>query len=166
MLVLDGQLIICIEAKFGSGNTLAHEGGVKDGHKPGDRKGLLRRYLDPAPPETRRIIRSNGIGEMFHSQLFRNIIFASSMAKGCDWHVVNLVSDTQWKSGKSSKQYSFVNPEGSVRTYLHPDRQSSFTFRTWEALHGALIKGESDLSQLDAYFCSKSAHYRRAFDPT
>src|SRR6202158_282725 len=58
MLVLGEQLVICVEAKFTSGNTLADadEKEVKDGDKPKDRIGLLRRYLDQAPEETKRII--------------------------------------------------------------------------------------------------------------
>lgn len=164
MLVLDRQLVICVEAKFSSGNTLAREGEVKDGDKPVDRAGLLRRYLDQAPAETRRIIDRNSIGAIFHSQLFRNIVFASAMAKGRDWHVVNLASKTQWKCRKKSKQSSFVNPEDSIRPYLHQNRRQCFSFRTWEELHRALIKDEAELGHLDTYFCTKSAHYRRAFD--
>ena len=166
MLVLDRQLVICVEAKFGSGNTLAHEGHVKNGDKPVDRAGLLQRYLDKdkAPEETRRIIDRNSIGAMFHSQLFRNIVFASAMAKECDWHVVNLVSTTQWKSRKDSKHCSFVNPEESIQSYLDQSRRQCFSFRTWEELHKALIKDEAELGQLNTYFCTKSAHYRRAFD--
>lgn len=164
MLVLDRQLVICIEAKFGSGNTLAHEGEqVRNGNKPLDRAGLLQRYLDNAPEETRQIIDRNVIGAMFHSQLFRNIVFASAMAKGCDWHVVNLISTTQWKSRKDSKHCSFVNPEESVRSYLHQNYQHCFSFRTWDELHRALIKAEAELCQLNTYLCTKSAHYRRAF---
>lgn len=164
MLVLDQQLVICVEAKFGSGNTLAHDGEVKDGDKPVDRAGLLHRYLDQAPEETKRIIDRDRIGATFHSQLFRNIVFASAMAKGCDWHVVNLVSKTQWKCRKESKQYSFFNPEESIRSYLHQNCRHCFSFWTWEELHRALIKDEAELDQLNTYFRTKSAHYCRAFD--
>jgi hypothetical protein len=164
MLVLDRQLVICVEAKFGSGNTLAHEGKVREEDKPVDRTGLLKQYLDKAPEETRRIIDQNSIGEMFHSQLFRNIVFASAMAKGCDWHVVNLVSETQWRRRKDSKYCSFVNPEESIRSYLHQSCRQCFSFRTWEEFHKALIKNKSELGELNTYFCTKSAHYRHAFD--
>jgi hypothetical protein len=164
MLVLDRKLVICVEAKFSSGNTLAYEGTVKDRQKPVDLAGLLRRYLDPAAAATKRIIDRDGIGDIFHSQLFRNVVFASEMANGCDWHVVNLVSKTQWNCGSNSKLYSFVNPEPFVRSYLHQDRQQCFSFRTWEELHKALIKDDADLDPLNTYVCSKSAHYRRAFD--
>ena len=164
MLVLEGKIVICIEAKFRSGNTLSHQGEVAAGHKPGDRAGLLRRYLDPAPEGTKRAINRERIGEVFHSQLFRNIVFASVMANGADWHVVNLVSKTQWESGKSSRQYSFLSPEEAVHAYLYPEYRKSFTFRTWEGLRKALIDGDASLATLDAYMRSKSAHYQRAFD--
>jgi hypothetical protein len=167
MLVLDRQLVICVEAKFGSGNTLAHDGEVKDGDKPVDRAGLLQRYLDKdkAPEETRRIIDTNRIiaSAVFHSQLFRNIVFASAMANGCAWHVVNLVSATQWKPRKDSKDPSFANPEESIRSYLHPSCHKCFSFWTWEGLHRELIRDESELSKLDTYLRTKSAHYRKAF---
>lgn len=164
MLVLDGQLVICIEAKFGSGNPLANERRAEGGQKPVDRAGLLRRYLDPARPETNRIIYRDGIGMTFHSQLFRNVIFASEMANGWDWHVVNLASMTQWKGGRDSPQYSYKNPEEHVRSYLHRDRQQCFSFRTWEELYRALIKDDPVLGLLNTYVRSKSAHYDRAFD--
>jgi hypothetical protein len=164
MLVLDKQLVICVEAKFSSGNTLAHEGKVKDGDKPVDRAGLLRRYLDKASAETQRIIDRNAIGEKFYSQLFRNVVFASEMANGCEWHVVNLVSKTQWKSGRDSNQDPFLDPQASIRSYLHQDRRQCFSFVTWEELHRALIKDDPALGLLNTYICSKSAHYLRAFD--
>jgi len=164
MLVLDRRLVICIEAKFSSGNPLAHAGKVKAGQKPVDRAGLLRRYLDQAGPETKRIIDRDSIGNMFHSQLFRNVVFASEMANGCDWHVVNLVSTTQWKRSRSSELYAYVNPELYVRSYLHRDHKDCFSFRTWEELYGALIKHDTALGLLDTYLHSKSAHYRQAFE--
>jgi hypothetical protein len=167
MLVVDGRLVICVEAKFGSGNPLAYNGKVEDGQKPTDRAGLLRRYLDQATADTRRIINREGIGKEFHSQLFRNVIFASEMAplmaNGCDWHVVNLVSKTQWNNHCDSNQYSFKDPEPYVRSYLHQNFQQCFSFRTWEKLHRDLIKDDVDLGRLNTYICSKSAHYSRAF---
>jgi len=164
MLVLNKQLVICVEAKFGSGNSLTHEGKARDGHKPTDREGLLGRYLDKASAETQRIIDRDAIGEKFYSQLFRNIVFASEMANGCEWHVTNLVSKTQWKSGRDSNQDPFLDPQASVRSYLHQDRRQCFSFVTWEELYRALIKDDPALRLLNNYVCSKSAHYLRAFD--
>ena len=164
ILAVDKQLVICIEAKFSSGNPLAHERKVKCGHKPVDHAGLLRRYLDQANSETRRIIDRDSIGKTFHSQLFRNVVFAAEMANGCEWHVVNLVSRTQWKYGRDSEQYAYTNPEPHVRSYLHRNFQHCFTFRTWEELYEELIRDDSSLALLNTYVRSKSAHYRQAFD--
>jgi hypothetical protein len=163
MLVIDGQLVICIEAKFGSGNTLAHDAPEHEGEKPSSRSKLLQRYLEKASDETNGIIDSSNIGDVFHSQLFRNIIFASEMAKGKNWHVVNLVSKTQWdlKQNEKKNLYSFQTPEKYVKAYLKVDR---FSFRTWEGLHQNVIKDDPSLQELDKYMRSKTAHYERAFD--
>lgn len=163
MLVLDERLIVCIEAKFGSGKPLAHMVIAQPGEKPVDQDGLLRRYFDNAGTMTKRTIDCDSIGSRFHSQLFRNIVFASEMAQGRRWRVVNLVSQTQWESGLESVRYSFVNPETDVRRYLIPDLHGCFTFRTWETLHREVISESSDLGCLDAYVRSKSAHFQRAF---
>jgi hypothetical protein len=164
VMLVSRELIVCVEAKFGSGNTLAHEGHVRDGDKPTDPKGLLSRYLDQAPPKTKGIIDRKRMSENFHSQLFRNIVFASAMAKTCDWHVVNLVSTTQWKSREDTKYCSFGNPEASIRSYLDKSCRECFSFQTWEGLYRALVKDDAGLGELDTYFRTKSAHYRPAFD--
>lgn len=163
MLVLADRLLVCIEAKFGSGNPLAYTRIVEAGEKPIDRDGLLRRYLDNAGSVTKRIINRDSIGSRFHTQLFRNIVFASEMAQWGNWRVANLVSQTQWESGLESDRYSFMNPEADVRRYLTPDLHRFFTFRTWEALQREVISTSNDLSNLDAYLRSKSAHFQPAF---
>lgn len=163
MLVIDGQLVICIEAKFSSGNTLAHDAPEHEGEKPSSRSKLLQRYLAEASDETKGVIDRSKIGDVFHSQLFRNIIFASEMSKGMNWHVVNLVSQTQWdlKQDEKKSHYSFQTPEKYVKAYLKVDR---FSFRTWEGLHQNVIKDDPSLQELDKYMRSKTAHYERAFE--
>ncbi len=163
MLVVDGQLIVCIEAKFGSGNTLAYDSEPPVGEKPTALAALLGQYLASASIETRRVVLRDAIDieKPFHSQLFRNIVFASEMAAGADWHVVNLVSSTQ--RGKESDRCSFANPESPVRTYLHPEHRNRFTYRTWEDLYRVTIEGDSELISLGRYMREKSAHFRRAF---
>ena len=69
------------------------------------------------------------------------------------WHVVNLA-----KGDLSCK-----DPTDEVRGYLHPHWRQSFTFRTWEGLHAALIAGDPDLARLDCYFRGKSANFQPAF---
>jgi hypothetical protein len=164
MLVVKGEIVICIEAKFGSGNSLAHEALLKDGEKPTSRAGLVERYLGMSErPSTRAAIQSGSIGTRLHSQLFRNIVFASEMAVK-EWHVVNLVSGTQHRFGKESARSSYADPTSDVRGYLSPESQSCFTYRTWEDLHAKLIKGKPELRDLDGYMRNKSAHFRPAFE--
>lgn len=164
MLVVDGQLLVLIEAKFGSGNPLASDVVVKPGQKPISREGLFARYFSHATPVTQSIISKDRVGKEFHSQIFRNIVFASEMANGSDWSVVNLVSGTQWNSGKETKGYSSSNPEETVRSYLADTHQECFHFRTWEGLHRTLIANNPELRELDSYLRTKSAHFAPAFD--
>jgi hypothetical protein len=164
MLVLEGRVVICVEAKFGSGNPLAHHGKSKAGEKPTDRDGLLERYLDRATARTKGTIDRDGIGETLHSQLFRNVVFASEMANNGDWHVVDLVSATQWKLGKTTDKYSFDDPRPHVRSYLRSDCRDRFHFRTWEELYGKVVRNTQGLTQLGAYIETKSAHYKQAFN--
>jgi hypothetical protein len=166
MLILEGRIVICIEAKFGSGNPLAHLGMSRAGEKPTDRDGLLRRYLDRAGEWTRRDLNRDRIGDIlqFHSQLFRNVVFASEMANHGNWYVVNLMSDTQRKLGRTTDRYSFDDPVPHVRSYLSSNCKNRFNFRTWEALYREVIKNNQGLEQLAEYIRVKSAHYERAFD--
>jgi hypothetical protein len=164
MLVVDGQLVVCVEAKFGSGNPVAHESNVKADQKPTSREGLLERYFANSSAKTKAIISTGEIGKAFHSQLFRNVVFASEMAQNADWHVVNLASSTQWKPGREAKGYSFSDPEESVRCYLSKSHRDCFSYRTWENLHAALIRDDPALRELDTYLRSKSAHFRPAFE--
>jgi hypothetical protein len=163
MLVVKGEIVICIEAKFGSGNPLAHESDAKEGEKPTSDEGLLQRYLGTGTTvRTKAAIRREKMGSRFHSQLFRNIVFASEMAEK-DWHVVNLVSRTQ-RGAKDTKRESFSDPTDDVRGYLSPDTQSCFTYRTWEDLYAMVIKDTTELAEVGLYMRGKSAHYRPAFD--
>lgn len=168
MLVVEGQVVVCIEAKFGSGNPLAYDRLLKPGEKPVSRVGLLERYLNNSSPQTQRVIAKDEIGDELHSQLFRNVVFASEMASElgpqADWHVVNLASSTQWKDRPSAKGYSFSNPENKVRCYLSESHRNCFSYRTWEELHRGLIRNDPTLGDLDGYLRSKSAHFLPAFD--
>jgi hypothetical protein len=164
MLVAEGEMVICIEAKFGSGNPLAHDSKPKDGEKPTSRAGLLARYLgDRTSERTKRIVQADRTGPAPRSQLLRNIVFASEMAGDTPWHVVNLVSSTQG-AGVDDRYKSYADPTSEVTGYLHPDWHHCFTFRTWEGLHAAAVAGNPELASLDTYLRGKSAHYRRAFE--
>lgn len=164
MLVADGELVISIEAKFGSGNTLAVDREAPKGAKPTARAGLLDRYLGARTSvRTRAIIEPALMGARLHSQLFRNVVFASEMAADVPWHVVNLVSSTQCRS-RDDQRYTFTDPTDEVCAYLHPDCQQCFTYRTWEGLHAKLIKDDQGITRLDQYLRGKSAHFLPAFN--
>jgi hypothetical protein len=147
MLVAEGELVVGIEAKFGSGNPLAYESAPKKGTKPTSRAGLIERYLGNCTSDlTKTIVRPEKIGPAPRSQLLRNVVFASEMAGKTPWHVVNLVSSTQ--TGADSKYKSYADPTDEVCGYLHPDWRHCFTFRTWEKLHAAVISGDPNLAAL------------------
>jgi hypothetical protein len=150
--------------KFGSGNSLAYDSKPTEGEKPTSRTGLVERYLGQAErASTKAAIRLGNIATRLHSQLFRNIVFASEMSSA-QWHVVNLVSRTQHRLGKDNLRSSFADPTHDVLSYLSPESQSYFTYRTWEDLYAKLIKGQTQLAELDDYMLTKSAHFRRAFE--
>jgi hypothetical protein len=163
MLVVKGEMVICIEAKFGSGNPLAYDAEVKEGEKPTSRTDLFEQYRGKSrKASTKAAIHSESMAPALHSQLFRNIVFASEMAEK-DWHVVNLVRSTD-PGTKDTERYSFADPSVDVKSYLSPDSQSCFTYRTWEGLYASVIKDTPELAELGLYMRGKSAHYRPAFD--
>jgi len=161
MLVARDEMIIGIEAKFGSGNPLAHDSPQVAGAKPTTREDLLARYLGPTE-YAKRSVRPDQIGLQFHSQLFRSTVFACEMAGELQWHVVNLVSSTQGV-GADDEYTAYTDPTLAVCEYLHPDAKHCFTYRTWEGLHAAVIRNDPKLVKLNTYLQNKSAHYRRAF---
>jgi hypothetical protein len=163
ILVAEEEMLISVEAKFTSQNPLAYDRTTKDGEKPTSRAGLLARYLGAKTSElTRQVVRPDHIGPSLHSQLFRNVVFASEMAGKSPWHVVNLVCSSQQGTRKDAR-YTFADPTEDVRSYLRPDRKHCFTYRTWEQLHSALIRNDAALAELDRYLRSKSARYLPAF---
>ena len=162
MLIIPEEMVICVEAKFGSGNPLAHEEATKSGSKPVSREGLLARYLSPSEYARIRLVPEN-IGTRFHSQLFRNIVFACEMARELPWHVVNLVRKTDRGQGEDG-HYSFDPPTKDVCAFLAPEFQACFTYRTWEDLYANCVAADPALAGLADYLRTKSAHYRRAFE--
>jgi hypothetical protein len=103
MLVAERELVVCIEAKFGSGNPLAYDSEPKEGEKPTSRAGLLARYLgDRTSDRTRKIVCAERIGPAPRSQLLRNVVFASEMAEKTPWCVVNLAGRPDLMAGRTS----------------------------------------------------------------
>jgi len=165
MLVAEQELVVCIEAKFGSGNPLAYESAPKKGQKPTSRKGLIDRYLgERTSDRTRSIVCAEKIGPSSRSQLLRNVVFACEMAGRTPWHVVNLVRGTETRRRSENKRRSYADPTDEVQGYLNPDFKHCFTFRTWEQLHAAVISDDPNLAHLDRYLHDKSAHFEPAFE--
>ena len=168
MLITD-QMVMCIEAKLTSGNPIASkEAKVEAGAKPKTPEGIIKRYFDAWPEAQRYIDRQTLAKSTLHSQLFRNIVFAAQMAaqQGKDWHVVNLVSRTQWFNCKRTPQrdYDFNDPTVSISGYLRREFRDHFTFCTWEELYREVAQGHPGLEELTAYLRGKTTHLERAFD--
>ncbi len=167
VLVIPGELLVCIEAKFGSGNPLAHPGKNAAGEKPTDVDGLVARYLPADARAARSAINRADVKDPLHSQLFRNVVFAAEMAarEGIeDWRVVNLVRITLWDEEKGKKRpagYSLDDPTPEIERYLRAEHRHRFSFRHWEGLHGSALR---DIPTMARYMTSKSAHFRPAFN--
>lgn len=125
---------------------------------------MIRRYLHLAGEHTRSAIDEDSIGPGLHSQLFRNLVFSAEMARNQDWHVVNLVSETQWRNAKGAAEYSYRDPTADVGAYLSAENRHRFTFRTWEHFYRDVIAPVPELHTLQTYLQGKSAHFRPAFD--
>jgi hypothetical protein len=168
MLIVPGKFVMLIEAKFTSGNTLAQKEETPTvGEKPKHIKGLLDRYIyRNAFWDHKGCIIPERIGSRFHSQLFRNIIFAAGMAEkvGDGWQVVNLVRSTGNARLRSVQNIDFGDPTDAVRCYLMEDYKERFTFRTWEGLYASIVKGEPKLEALANYLKGKSTFLKPAFN--
>jgi len=171
MLIVPKKILMCIEVKFTSGNTLAQIEKEKEnsGQKPKSVEGILERYFirNKFWKDGSRYIHPNDIDhKRFHGQLFRNIVFASGMAEKFDgdWQVVNLVSSTQWKKFKNKRASTmYEDPSEAVRCYLTDQSKQRFTFRTWEDLFAHVIKENDSLHDVAKYMKGKSAFFKPAF---
>jgi hypothetical protein len=172
IMLVTNELIICIEAKFTSGNPLAQPKtpvSSDDREKPKDRDGLIEKYARRWPDSCRYLDHNALKTVPLHSQLFRNIIFASWMAEQTDrrWHVVNLASSAQWRKRRNAsaqeKNYDFDDPSPVIKQYLKPQFKDHFSFCTWEALHETIIRS-GGLVHLSTYLEKKTAHLEPAFD--
>lgn len=166
MLVVPGKTVICIEAKFGSKNPLAKEKEGKEGEKPKGRDRLIERYCTKNKIiDTDTIFDFRKMPQLFYEQLFRNIVFASSMAKlegQADWYVVNLRTRhvMNLKRGKPESMPIMRN----MRSILNPKYKKRFTHLTWEEIHDTAIKGNGELANLTWYLKNKSLNCGRAFN--
>ena len=102
---------------------------------------------------------------VFYEQLFRNIVFAASMAKlegDADWYVVNLRNQhvMNLKKGRSESMPVMRN----VRSILNPKYKKRFTHLTWEEIYEKVIKGTDGFEDLSWYLKNKSLKCHRAFN--
>src|SRR5206468_1939531 len=93
VIIVGPSRLLCIEAKFTSGNPLAQDVDVDDGEKPKRRGELVDRYIERNSIWATPVIAPHDIGGTVHSQLLRVAVFAACMAQlaGVEWQVVNLV---------------------------------------------------------------------------
>ena len=101
----------------------------------------------------------------FYEQLFRNIVFAASMAKLAgieNWYVVNLRSQhvMNLKKGKPESTPVVRN----IRSTLRPKYKKRFLHLTWEDIYYRSVKGNPHLSNLSWYMKNKTLSCRRAFN--
>lgn len=166
ILVVPKKILICIEAKFGSKNSIAKEQEEISGEKPKDKEKLIERYCK----RNKLIVADelfdfSNIPKPFYEQLFRNIVFAVSMAAfedNASWYVVNLRNKhvMNLKPGKPESMPVMRN----VRSILKPKYKKRFTHLTWENIYDKAVKGDHRLGNLTWYLKNKSLNCGRAFN--
>jgi hypothetical protein len=166
MLIVPQKAVICIEAKFGSKNSLACDVEESEGEKPKKKEELIQRYChNNKIINASQIIDIENLPLLFYEQLFRNIIFAASMAKlegEAEWHVVNLRNQhvMNVKRGKPESHPVMRN----MRSLLMDKYKKQFTHMTWEDLFQLTIKGQDVFANLTWYLKNKSLGCARAFN--
>lgn len=166
MLVVPKKIIICIEAKFGSKNPIAIERESREGEKPKKKQELIEKYCSNNKIiDKYEVFDFDKIPKLFYEQLFRNTVFAASMAKLDDmpeWHVVNLRNQhaMNLKRGKPESMPIMRN----MRSILKPKYKKHFSHITWEQIYNRLVKGNEKLYNLAWYLKNKSLGCGRAFN--
>lgn len=167
MLVVPNNVVICIEAKFGGKNPLSHDKEIKEGEKPKNIASLVERYC-----RNNMFMNMNEVfnyesqlPKSLHEQIFRNIVFAASMAKlegARDWYVANLRSQhiINIKRGKPESKPVMRD----VCSILNGTHKRRFKHLTWEDIYAHVIKDEPHLNDLRWYLKNKSYACSRAFN--
>jgi len=163
-IIIGPNRLICIEAKFTSGNPLAQDVDVEAGEKPKRRDDLIRRYVERNHVWAKPMIVPRDIGGTVHSQLLRVAVFAACMAQlaGVEWQVVNLVSATQWERRKHRlvpRHEDLSDPTSSLPSPV----RAHFRFDTWEALYAGVVRDDPMLADVGEFMRRKSAFLKRAF---
>jgi hypothetical protein len=166
MLVVPKKMVICIEAKFGSKNPIATDKIEKEEEKPKRTDRLIERYCNNNNLLKKcDIFDLSGKPLVFYEQLFRNIVFAASMAQlenAEKWYVVNLRNEhlMNLKRGKPES----MPVMRAVRSILKRQYKTRFSHLTWEEIHREVIVGNPKLYNLSWYFKNKSLYCSRAFN--
>ncbi len=166
MLIIPKKAVICIEAKFGSKNPIAKEREEIFGEKPKGKLKLIERYYKRNKLiDTDQIFDFSNAPKLFYEQLFRNIVFAASMAKfenNASWYVVNLRNQhvMNLKRGKPESMPIMRN----IRSMLKPKYKKRFTHLTWEDMYEKAVKGDCKLANFIWYLKNKSLNCGRAFN--
>lgn len=166
MLVIPKKVVICIEAKFGSKNPIAKEQEENSGEKPKGKLKLIERYCKRNKYiDANELFDFSNAPKLFYEQLFRNIVFAASMAKfedNASWYVVNLRNQhvMNLKRGKPESMPIMRN----VRSILKPKYKKRFTHLTWENIYDKAVKSDYRLANLTWYLKNKSLNCGRAFN--
>src|ERR1019366_8585445 len=163
MLYAPNQVLLLIEAKFTSGNTIALADVIHENtdEKPKSREGILRRYKLPEHLSDRLL--SPPQSGPFYSQLYRNLVFAIYMADklGVDWSLANLVSDGQFHQREYKVEYQ--NPTQFIHSFLPEKSHDPFQFYSWERLYADHVANDNKLNVLAEYIKNKSANCAQAF---
>jgi hypothetical protein len=163
MMHVPGELLILVEAKFTSGNTIATENphGDKTDEKPKSRKGILKRYKSAKLPQG--VLIPAAAVSPFYSQLYRNLVFAIYMAEqlGVKWAVANLVSERLFSQKRGA---AYDDPTGFIHSVLSENHHEQFIRYSWERLYGEYVQNVPRLSHLASYMRYKSAYCSKAFE--
>lgn len=166
MLVVPRKIVVCIEAKFGSKNPIAKERHSPDGEKPKRVSELIERYCAKNQiVDMNEILDLSKPPKLFYEQLFRNLVFAATMAKlegAPEWHVVNLRNQHVMNLRRGEPESMPI--KRNMRSILRPKYKKRFTHVTWEQLYNVAIKRNADLSNLAWYLKTKSLNCSRAFN--
>jgi len=158
MLYVPGQLLVLVEAKFTSGNTIASASTTHDltGEKPKSREGILGRYIPAALPHDALLVPSSS--GPFYSQLYRCLVFAIHMANelGVRWGLVNLVGEGHFHQRK--QKVEFQDPSQFIHALLPEKSRDQFLFYTWERLYADYVAKAAGLNDLAEYMYNKSAN--------
>ena len=166
MLVIPKKLVVCIEAKFGGGNPVVDNAKAGPGEKPRKVSELIKRYyFNNVYLESDPIFDVAKPPEPFYEQLFRNIVFAASMAKiegQAEWFAANLRSAHVMNIKRGRPESLPVTK--NVRSFLMPKYKKQFVHITWEDIFRRVIKGNPKLVDLAWYLKNKSFECIRAFN--